>query len=99
MNNEVVKVVADGPYVDLYAADDHGEFVKTQTLAVTLKNWLSTRANDRYIRINRKYAVHECFVQDICLKTGRLKLNDNTELVFSRRRLAVFVANKEGGKF
>ena len=75
---EVYKLVADGPYCQLYFIDGH-----KKTESKTLKKIIELEP-DCFLRINRKVAVNIRFIKGI--SDSKVILTNNEIFEFSRRR-------------
>ena len=75
---EVYKLIADGPYCDLYFEDG-----TKKTQSKTLKKVIELNP-DLFLRLNRKIAVNIGFIKDI--SESKVILTNNEIFEFSRRR-------------
>ena len=75
---EVYKLIADGPYCDLYFEDG-----TKKTQSKTLKKVIELNP-DLFLRLNRKIAVNIGFIKDI--SESKVILMNNEIFEFSRRR-------------
>ena len=74
----VYKLVADGPYCQLYFIDGY-----KKTESKTLKKIIEI-SNNSFLRINRKIAINKNFIKDI--SESKVILTNNEIFEFSRRR-------------
>ena len=74
----VYKIIADGPYCDLYFEDG-----TKKTESKTLKKVIELNP-DLFLRLNRKVAVNIGFIKDI--SESKVILKNNEIHYFSRRR-------------
>ena len=82
----VYKIIADGPYCDLYFEDG-----TKKTESKTLKKVIELNP-DLFLRLNRKVAVNIGFIKDI--SESQVILKNNQSFEFSRRRKPILNMKK-----
>jgi hypothetical protein len=83
----VYKIIADGPYCDLYFEDG-----TKKTESKTLKKVIELNP-DLFLRLNRKVAVNIIFIKDI--SESQVILKNNQSFEFSRRRKPILNNNEK----